>query len=271
MAAAQHGAKLSLFGFVQDHPAIVCSNALKEDKSPECLTDQIYKVRCPPHAPLSLFLRYPRVCAEQGRVVAHLALCSHDRARQACTRQHTSLRLCYKTGGVASAQIGSTKIRKRALLAYALFKKGPLTTTGCDHGAFINTLGAGTAQIQVEASFLAAARQLSSGASIAALLRHARPEACRGARALSVALSLALSVAESISPRASCFSAVHSTTAGLLRFCRRGPAGPAGALRAGKRAGPRRRGQLCAVRPARQAGPQVPLRLHLPGENPAAS
>lgn len=39
-------------------------------------------------------------------------------------------------------QIGSTHIRKRALLAYALFKKGPLATTGCDHGAFINTLSA---------------------------------------------------------------------------------------------------------------------------------
>ena len=36
---------------------------------------------------------------------------------------------------------GSSKVRKRALLAWALFKKGPLATTGCDHGAFINTLG----------------------------------------------------------------------------------------------------------------------------------
>jgi choline dehydrogenase-like flavoprotein len=73
---------------LQDHPAIVCSNALKEDKSSACLTDQIYK-------------------------------------------------------------IGSTKIRKRALLAYALFKKGPLTTTGCDHGAFINTLSGPQPDLQV--------------------------------------------------------------------------------------------------------------------------
>jgi hypothetical protein len=41
-------------------------------------------------------------------------------------------------------QIGSTRIRTRAALAYALFKKGPLTSTGCDHGAFINTLSACT-------------------------------------------------------------------------------------------------------------------------------
>lgn len=44
---------------------------------------------------------------------------------------------------------GSSKIRKRALLAYALFKKGPLTTTGCDHGAFVNTLGGKQADLQV--------------------------------------------------------------------------------------------------------------------------
>ena len=42
----------------------------------------------------------------------------------------------------AFEQIGSTRIRTRAALAYALFKKGPLTSTGCDHGAFINTLSA---------------------------------------------------------------------------------------------------------------------------------
>ena len=45
---------------------------------------------------------------------------------------------------VLHIQIGSTRIRTRAALAYALFKKGPLTSTGCDHGAFINTLSACT-------------------------------------------------------------------------------------------------------------------------------
>ena len=28
------------------------------------------------------------------------------------------------------------------MLKYALFRKGPLTTTGCDHGAFVSTTGA---------------------------------------------------------------------------------------------------------------------------------
>jgi hypothetical protein len=44
----------------------------------------------------------------------------------------------------SSMQIGSTRIRTRALMAWLLFKKGPLTSTGCDHGAFINTLSACT-------------------------------------------------------------------------------------------------------------------------------
>jgi len=44
---------------------------------------------------------------------------------------------------------GSSKIRKRAILAWALFKKGPLATTGCDHGAFINTLGGEQPDLQV--------------------------------------------------------------------------------------------------------------------------
>ncbi len=36
----------------------------------------------------------------------------------------------------------SGKVRTRAMLAWALFRKGPLTTTGCDHGAFVSTTGA---------------------------------------------------------------------------------------------------------------------------------
>ena len=34
------------------------------------------------------------------------------------------------------------RIRARAILKYLLFKKGPLATTGCDHGAFVKTAGA---------------------------------------------------------------------------------------------------------------------------------
>ena len=41
-----------------------------------------------------------------------------------------------------ATQPGTAKLKKRAILQYLLFKKGPLTTTACDHGAFINTLGA---------------------------------------------------------------------------------------------------------------------------------
>lgn len=32
----------------------------------------------------------------------------------------------------------------RAIMKYLLFKKGPLTSTGCDHGAFVSTNGAPT-------------------------------------------------------------------------------------------------------------------------------
>ena len=33
-------------------------------------------------------------------------------------------------------------VRLRAILKYTLFRKGPLATTGCDHGAFVSTTGA---------------------------------------------------------------------------------------------------------------------------------
>jgi hypothetical protein len=33
------------------------------------------------------------------------------------------------------------RIRLRAIAKYLLFKKGPLATTGCDHGAFVSTAG----------------------------------------------------------------------------------------------------------------------------------
>ena len=33
------------------------------------------------------------------------------------------------------------RIRVRAIMKYLLFKKGPLATTGCDHGAFVSTKG----------------------------------------------------------------------------------------------------------------------------------
>lgn len=33
------------------------------------------------------------------------------------------------------------QVRLRAMLAYALFRRGPLTSTGCDHGAFLSTTG----------------------------------------------------------------------------------------------------------------------------------
>lgn len=40
-------------------------------------------------------------------------------------------------------------IRKRALLNYLLFKRGPLTTTGCDRGAFVSTTGSGQPDLQM--------------------------------------------------------------------------------------------------------------------------
>jgi len=38
----------------------------------------------------------------------------------------------------------SGRIRVRAIAKYLLFRKGPLTSTGCDHGAFVSTNGACT-------------------------------------------------------------------------------------------------------------------------------
>ena len=35
----------------------------------------------------------------------------------------------------------SGRIRVRAFMKYLLFRKGPLTSTGCDHGAFVSTKG----------------------------------------------------------------------------------------------------------------------------------
>ncbi len=42
---------------------------------------------------------------------------------------------------VLHLQPGTANLKKRSLLQYFLFKQGPLTTTGCDHGAFVKTNG----------------------------------------------------------------------------------------------------------------------------------
>ncbi len=42
----------------------------------------------------------------------------------------------------------SGRIRVRAIAKYLLFRKGPLTTTGCDHGAFISTRGGPCFQLE---------------------------------------------------------------------------------------------------------------------------
>ncbi|CAL8465624.1 g5160 [Coccomyxa elongata] len=41
------------------------------------------------------------------------------------------------------------RIRTRAILKYLLFKKGPLATTGCDHGAFVCTAGQSEPDLQI--------------------------------------------------------------------------------------------------------------------------
>ena len=41
----------------------------------------------------------------------------------------------------------SGRIRVRAIMKYLLFKKGPLASTGCDHGAFVSTNGASLTQL----------------------------------------------------------------------------------------------------------------------------
>ncbi|CAD7704784.1 unnamed protein product [Ostreobium quekettii] len=41
------------------------------------------------------------------------------------------------------------KVRKRTILNYLLRRRGPLTTTGCDRGAFVDTTGSGRADLQM--------------------------------------------------------------------------------------------------------------------------
>lgn len=41
------------------------------------------------------------------------------------------------------------KIKRRVMMQYALFKKGPLCTTSCDHGAFVTTAGHEQPNIQI--------------------------------------------------------------------------------------------------------------------------
>lgn len=45
------------------------------------------------------------------------------------------------------------RIRTRAILKYLLFKKGPLATTGCDHGAFVSTAGVQSCTLKLCAGF----------------------------------------------------------------------------------------------------------------------
>lgn len=46
------------------------------------------------------------------------------------------------------------RIRTRAILKYLLFKKGPLATTGCDHGAFVSTAGAQNSSYDIIVQFI---------------------------------------------------------------------------------------------------------------------
>ena len=50
----------------------------------------------------------------------------------------------------------SGRLRLKAVLNWLVRRRGPLTTTGCDHGAFVNTLG------EREPAHLASARLLCS-------------------------------------------------------------------------------------------------------------
>ena len=63
------------------------------------------------------------------------------------------------------------RIRLRAILNYALFRKGPLTTTGCDHGAFVSTTGK-YAAADTRVRMQAAHRLPSRGSSL--LLKRGR-------------------------------------------------------------------------------------------------
>lgn len=43
----------------------------------------------------------------------------------------------------------SNNIRKRSILKYLFLGRGPLTSTGCEHGAFVSTTGSGEADLQI--------------------------------------------------------------------------------------------------------------------------
>ncbi len=193
---------------------------------------------------------------------------------------------------------GSSKIRKRALLAWALFKKGPLATTGCDHGAFINTLGVSA----VNPVYLVRSWEMFREHWL--LLDPHRASGCAPTDGFSAcrrinnlrSMSQFLTVCSILSFVAGCvvadarnarwhylsprispgriYTARMPGVSSLVSVLpwppqcsgrRRGAAGPAGAVCAGALHGPGRRGQLRADRPAGEAGHQVPLRLHLPG------
>ena len=61
-------------------------------------------------------------------------------------QDHPACLLAFKTkeelGGIAitDEMLGRNgNVRPKALLNYLLRRKGPLTSTGCDHGAFVST------------------------------------------------------------------------------------------------------------------------------------
>ena len=72
-------------------------------------------------------------------------MCNHT----ACVQDHpaclTAFQLKPEMGDISQLDemLGRKgQVRPKAILNYLLRRKGPLTSTGCDHGAFLSTRGA---------------------------------------------------------------------------------------------------------------------------------
>ena len=104
---------------LQDHPAVLSAFHLKEKAGP-----------------LS------------GKVSAHWKLFTYQADRCLPLQDHPAVLSAFylkeEAGPISvtdELMHSDGRIRLRAIMKYLLFKKGPLTTTGCDHGAFVSTKG----------------------------------------------------------------------------------------------------------------------------------
>lgn len=88
------------------------------------------------------YMRDSSLRKQQPHATLYHQICSRCFAQCAsrCTEQRQAVQAsCDSSRRCDVATL--LQIRKRAILNYFLRRLGPLTTTGCDHGAFLSTLG----------------------------------------------------------------------------------------------------------------------------------